>query len=140
MMKIAFDVGTIENNFRGAEEDLLNCLRSLIFRKKTLPSLLLQLREDADRRQPEVGTGSIDVVAEGDQEAVVAAESLISPTVINNDDELDIWLSSLRDKIADILKKKQFVYEITVKGYVVSFTESKSLRLYETPTCKTMGL
>ena len=70
--------------------------------------MLLQLREDADRRQPEVGTGSIDVVAEGDQEAVVAAESLISPTVIN-DDELDIWLSSLRDKIADILKNKKRV-------------------------------
>ena len=89
------------------EEDPVGRISLLITRINTLPGLLKKLYEEVENRQPQK-----DIVVNGspeDEEEVIDADTLIEPVVIKNSEELDSWLSSLRVKLADILKQKKRV-------------------------------
>lgn len=89
------------------EEDPVGRISLLITRINTLPGLLKKLYEEVENRQPQK-----DIVVNGspeDEEEIIDADTLIEPVVIKNSEELDSWLSSLRGKLADILKQKKRV-------------------------------
>jgi len=97
--------------------DPIRLLQTLLVRKRTLPGLIEELRDEVKCRrpaepepQPEPGDGE-----GGDQvvEEVVEADALVQSMIIADFDELDSWLASLRDKLAGFLKSNK---RIRIKG------------------------
>ena len=97
--------------------DPVRLLQTLLVRKRTLPGLIEELRDEIKRRrpsEPEPRPDSGD--AEGGEqfaEEVVEADALVESTVIADYDELDSWLASLRKKLTDLLKSNK---RIRIKG------------------------
>ncbi len=97
--------------------DPVRLLQTLLVRKRTLPGLIEELRDEIKRRrpsEPEPQPDSGD--AEGGEqfaEEVVEADALVESTVIADYDELDSWLASLRKKLTDLLKSNK---RIRIKG------------------------
>lgn len=100
--KLVFDIPE-----EASEEEPVKPLQLLIIRKQALPGLLIQLYQEVDQRQPKADPDG--KVANGEQVETITADVLISPTVITSADELDKWLSSIRERIAGILKQKKSV-------------------------------
>jgi len=97
--------------------DPIRLFQTLLVRKRTLPGLIEELRDEVKRRRPVgpepqpdpgVGEGGDQVVEE-----VVEADALVQSMIIADFDELDSWLASLRDKLAGFLKLNK---RIRIKG------------------------
>lgn len=99
-----------------AEGEPVRMLQTLLVRKGTLPGTVQKLQEEVKRRIPAepVEPEPTDEGAEPeDEEEIVEAESLVSTTVIACREDLDKWLASIRDRIADLLKAKK---RVRIKG------------------------
>lgn len=97
--------------------DSVRLLQTLLVRKRTLPGLIEELRDEVKRRRPSEPEPQPDAGgAEGGGhvvEEVVEADTLVQSTVIATPDELDLWLASLRKKLTDLLKSNK---RIRIKG------------------------
>ena len=97
--------------------DPVRLLQTLLVRKRTLPGLIEELRDEVKRRRPSEPEPQPDAGgAEGGEqvaEEVVEADTLVESTVIATPDELDSWLASLRKKLTDLLKSNK---RIRIKG------------------------
>ena len=84
--------------------ELVRLLQTLLVRKRTLPGLVEELKAEIHRRrpaepEPEPGEGE-----EPSSVEVVEADTLIQPAVIATAEELDSWLSAIREKLTGLLK------------------------------------
>ena len=73
-------------------------------RRNGLAGLVAELRGEVGRRrpvepvtEPEPGAGAIE-------EEVVTPEALVTPAVIATAEELDAWLTALRERLTEVLK------------------------------------
>ena len=86
--------------------DPVRLLQTLLVRKRTLPGLIEELKGEINRRRPaepapELGdNGSSEPAGE----KVVEVDALVQPTLISSTADLDKWLASIREKVADLLK------------------------------------
>jgi len=97
------------------KSDSVRLLQTLLVRKRTLPGLIEELKAEIKHRrpdEPEPEPGSGDD-AEPEDEEVVEADALMQSTVITSSEELDSWLASIREKLADLLKSNK---RIRIKG------------------------
>jgi hypothetical protein len=92
-----------------ADEDPIRLLQTLLVRKRTLPGLMEELREEVKRRRP----ADPEPEADNDGEEIIEADALVQPVVIATAEELDSWLNLLRQKLSDLLKSNK---RIRIKG------------------------
>ena len=88
-------------------------LQTLLVRKRTLPGLIEELRAEIHRRrppepEPEPGDGGEPI-----EEEVVEADTLVEDTVIATAEELESWLSAIREKLTGLLQSHK---RIRLKG------------------------
>ena len=97
------------------DDEQIRSLQTLLVRKRTLPGLIEELRDEVKRRRP-VETEPEPGGGEGGEpvlEEVVEADALVQSTVIATSDELDSWLAAIREKLAGLLKLNK---RIRIKG------------------------
>jgi hypothetical protein len=90
--------------------DPVRLLQTLLVRKRTLPGLIEDLKTEIKRRRPPEPVGGSGEPA---SEEVVEADTLMQPVLIATTEELDSWLASIREKLADLLKTNK---RIRIKG------------------------
>jgi hypothetical protein len=90
--------------------DPVRLLQTLLVRRQTLPGLVEELKAEIKRRQPAETSA-----AEGSPvgEEVVEADTLLQPVVISTVADLDAWVTSIREKLAVLLKSNK---RIRIKG------------------------
>jgi hypothetical protein len=95
-------------------DDAVMLLKTLMVRKKTLAGLVEDLRKEVIRKIPQEpkDTKTKEERKPYDEE-VLYVDSLIQATVIYTEEELESWLASIRDKLADLLKTNK---RIRIKG------------------------
>ena len=96
------------------EPDRGNPIRSLqvlLVRRAALAGHTGELRREVNRRVPPVpeSAGITKTEDEYAVELVLDAATLLTPTVIRTSQDLEGWLTALREKIAAFLKEKKFV-------------------------------
>ena len=96
---------------KAADDDCLRLLNSLLVKKGTLPGLLENLRSEIKRRKPQGPKPDKD--GESVDEEVVEADALVQSALITTTEDLESWLSFIRDKLTSILKSKK---RIRIKG------------------------
>jgi len=94
--------------------DPVRLLQTLLVRRRTLSGLIEDLKTEIKRRQPaepepplepedgEAGEKPAD-------EEVIEVDALVQPALIASTADLDSWLASIREKLADILNKQKIV-------------------------------
>lgn len=90
------------------DENMIVLLQTLLARRRTLPGLIEELKNEIKRRrptepQPEPAMGE----SESPEEQAVEADALMQPAVITSEAELDSWLSDMRERLVSILKSKK---------------------------------
>ena len=85
----------------------IRSLQTLLVRQGSLPGLLEEQRREIDRRKP----GELSGPSNGEEPEIeeVDAASLAPAEVIRGSKDLDEWLSSLRNRIVEILRGKKHV-------------------------------
>jgi hypothetical protein len=83
----------------------------LLVRRAAFAGLTEELRREVKRRVPPVpeSAGITETEDEYAVELVLDAATLLTPTVIRTSQDLEGWLTALREKIAAFLKEKKFV-------------------------------
>jgi len=94
--------------------DPVRLLQTLLVRKRTLLTLLEDLRGEVKRKIPaESKTRVIEENTEAFREEVLDADTLVQPVVIATPEDLESWLAALREKLTDLLKSNK---RIRIKG------------------------
>jgi hypothetical protein len=96
-----------------ANGNAIRLLQTLLVRMRTLPGLIEDLRTEVHRRrpaEPEPEPGARD---ERIDEEIVEADTIVQPTVISTQEDLESWLAAIREKLADLLKSYK---QIRIKG------------------------
>jgi len=83
--------------------DAIRLLQTLLVRKNTLPRLVEELKAEIQRRRPPDGFDSSGEFREV-YEQIVEAAALVPPVVIASTEDLESWLATIREKLADLLK------------------------------------
>ena len=86
-----------------ANVDPIRLLQTLLVRKRTLPGLMEELREEVKRRRP----ADPEPEPDNDDEEIIEADTLVQPVVIASTEELESWLNHLRQKLSDLLKSNK---------------------------------
>ena len=92
--------------------DPVKLLQTLLFRRRTLPGKIEELRAETKQRRP-AEPGPAQVPEEGDEppvEEIVEAEALMEPAVIATAADLDSWLAGIREKLAGLLKSNKRIH------------------------------
>jgi len=96
--------------------DPVRLLQTLMVRRRTLPGLIEDLKAEIRRRRPIEPGPKPEPGPDGEEppaEEVVDADFLMQPAVIVSTTELVLWLASLRERLASLLKSNK---RIRIKG------------------------
>ena len=95
------------------DHEPVRLLQTLLVRKRTLLGLIEELRAEIQRRRPRESEPEFGDDGEPIEEEVVEADSLVEDTLISTTQDLESWLSAIREKLTGLLHSHK---RIRIKG------------------------
>ncbi len=92
------------------DDDTVDLLLTLTVRQNGLQGLLMDLKREVFTRLPPPPAPTPGQPGPPVEEERVVVSELVRPVVLNSVDELDTWLQSVRDRLAEIIAKNKRVH------------------------------